>query len=734
MGTAMIRRFCTLQESPGFELADFTGRATMLKNLNAGKRTSRAVAQAVRFLAVCILALAATGAWCATATIKLTPATVTLPLGQSVDFAAEIDGKATNDVYWRILPAPGVTAGLGALSATGVYRAPGQLPSPTVTHVTIEIASKADPKLTATAVVTLFNAVPVVTYTTPALVPVGISMLYFHGNNFLPEATVLFNGKEIESNFVSPTLIEAVVNVPKVGSYPISVKNVDVGGKTSAAYTLKTLAASAPSYTATVRFLEQCTFGPTPELIAHVQSVGFEGFLAEQYSLRTSYWVHYPADNTKNSYEPEFYTFAVSGQDQFRQRVALALSEIFVTSGNKIDSSAMFEWQNMLLTDALSSYTRILHDVTISPAMGQYLDMVNNAKGDPTQGTSPDENYAREVLQLFSVGLNRLNQDGTPVLDKSGNPTPNYDQDTIEGFASAFTGWTFAPWPGKTAHFWDPEFDYLPMVAIEEYHDTNPKKLLNGTVLPGGQTAEEDLVATLANIAENPNVAPFFSKQLIQHLVTSNPSPAYVARVAAVFTKNSRNLRGDMMSVLEAILLDPEARAGDNAPATANFGHLREPAIFIPATMRAVAGLSLSTYDTLWYEGANMGQDITNSPDVFDYFPIGYEIPSTGQVAPEMGILFSATAIQRADWVADLAFSNDKISGTQYSLDYWTSLGDGGIFMDQLNLFFFHGQMSSGLRAAIQTAMNAYPATETTQRVQQALYVAMTSPEYQVEQ
>jgi hypothetical protein len=330
--------------------------------------------------------------------------------------------------------------------------------------------------------------------------------------------------------------------------------------------------------------------------------------------------------------------------------------------------------------------------------------------------------------------VDKLNPDGTLALDANGNPIPNYSQAVIEGFSSAFTGWTDAPYPGQTAHFWDSSRYGIPMVPIQDYHDTNPKTLLNGKIIPGNQFAETDLEAALADISNHPNVGPFICKQLIQHLVTSNPSPAYVKRVAAIFDNDGGNIRGNFKAVVQAILLDPEARAGDNAPAVAGFGHLREPAIYIPATMRAFSGFANQLDTNLWYEGASMGQDITNSPDVFDYFPIGYQIPATGQLAPEMGIYSSTTAIQRVNWISYLVFGGGKIGANTYSISAWTGITDETILLDKLNLFFLHGQMSPGLQAAIRTALKAYPVTQPYQRAQQALYLVLTSPEYQVEQ
>ena len=227
----------------------------------------------------------------------------------------------------------------------------------------------------------------------------------------------------------------------------------------------------------------------------------------------------------------------------------------------------MIPYQHLLMNDAFTNYRKLLDDVTLSPAMGYYLDMANNAKANANLGTVANENYAREVLQLFSIGTAKLNQDGTPQMDNSlipPQPFPAYDQFTITEFARAFTGWTFAPPPGRQLQ-WNayPNNTTSPMMPFPTMHDTGAKTLLNGFVSPQGLTPAADLKNALDNIAGHANVAPFFSKQLIQHLVMSNPSPAYVKRVADAFTLS----QGDMKAVISTILLDQEARANDQGGA-----------------------------------------------------------------------------------------------------------------------------------------------------------------------
>jgi uncharacterized protein (DUF1800 family) len=258
---------------------------------------------------------------------------------------------------------------------------------------------------------------------------------------------------------------------------------------------------------------------------------------------------------------------ALQGGDQLRQRTAFSLSQIWVISGITINTPAAYNpYIRMLNSDAFSTYDQVMRDVTLSPGMGWYLDMANSAKA--ANGAIANENYARELMQLFTLGTFLLNDDGTLKLDASGNPIPTYDEAAIQNFARAFTGWTYKACCGATQTFptSTSKADFTSaMVSIDAQHDTASKTLLNGQVLAAGRTTQQDLDDALANIFNHPNLPPFISKQLIQHLVSSNPSPAFVARISTVFKNNGSGVRGDLKAVIKAILLDPEARQGDAA-------------------------------------------------------------------------------------------------------------------------------------------------------------------------
>jgi uncharacterized protein (DUF1800 family) len=410
--------------------------------------------------------------------------------------------------------------------------------------------------------------------------------------------------------------------------------------------------------------------------------------------------------------------------------VTWALAQIFVVSNQKIgDPSAFTLWMNMLQKDAFGNFSTLLNDVTLSPTMGRYLDMVQNNKPDPNSGTQPNENYAREILQLFSIGLAQLNPDGTPQVDSHGVPVPTYTQDTIIGFAHVFTGWTYPTRSGQTASFYNGEYYGGPMIPFDSHHDTGQKLLLNGVTLPAGGTTQSDLTAALQNIVSHPNVGPFLSKQLIQHLVTSNPTPAYVARITAVFNDNGSGVRGDLKAVVNAILMDSEARRGDDpTQVQASDGHLKEPVLFMMNLLRAANatsdGANLNNY------ASNMKQEPFESPTVFNFYPPDNVIAGTALLGPEFRIFNSTTAISRINFVNDLAFGNVG-STTKTDISSYVALAPNPAeLVDSLSGVLTHGPLSDGARSTIITTVTNL--TDNTKRAQTALYLIGSSSQFQV--
>lgn len=561
-------------------------------------------------------------------------------------------------------------------------------------------------------------------------------------------------------HLAGPALLTALAFVALVGAAPALAQHPKVGGNG-----LKGVEpATTRAFADTVRFLEQASFGPTTFLVGHVQDIGFGAWLAEQFAAAPSSYPALPAmpassssgcptgspstcvrDNyTMYPLQVRFFKNALDNDDQLRQRVALALHEILVVSGVKIaQPSQMAPYLNMLLDDAFGNFRKILWDLTVNPAMGRYLDMVNNDAPAPPSNVAPNENYAREVLQLFSVSVNLLNPDGSVQVDTFREPIPTYTQDNIEDLAHVFTGWTYAPIPPARSLRHNPPNFLAPMVLFRDAmgkdtnHDKGVKVLLDypGAVhstLPAGGDGEVELNAALDNIFFHPNVGPFIGKQLIQHLVTSNPSPTYVSRVAHAFDDNGAGVRGDMKAVIRAILLHSEARGVVRTEP--DYGHLREPVLFITNLLRA---LDARSDGILAGQASAMGQNLFYSPTVFSYYPHEYVVSGTSLQGPELGIQSSLAAINRANFVNTMAFSQLRSPapdpGTVLDLVPLKQLApDATALVGYLNRLLMHGSMAGDMLATVTGAVTAIPATNPILRAQTALYLVASSSQYQV--
>ena len=544
------------------------------------------------------------------------------------------------------------------------------------------------------------------------------------------------------------------------------------------------------------RFLTQATFGPSYAEVLALQSEGYSGWLQRQMdSSRTpiSLQVRYleaiqrldpAADLRQGSRVEAWWRYAVGGidpltmppginshDDQLRQRVAFALSEIFVVSdangGLNQQPYALASFYDVLVRNAFGNYRDLLEQVTLHPAMGVYLSMLRNRKPDAASNISPDENYAREAMQLFSVGLDRLNQDGTLQLDGDGQPVPTYSQATIEGFAHVYTGWSYAGCAlSISVDRWlrcrpsdrrDPQWQ-LPMRAYApQYASEGGKQLLDypgvslpGGLLPAGGMPEADMDAALDNIFNHPNVGPFIGRRLIQRLVTSNPSPDYIARVAAVFNDDdpgaAQGARGNLGAVVLAILLDPEARQGQmEAPTT--FGKLREPLLRLVHLWRAMDAASLSGRIIYPTPDQDLNQAPGRSHSVFNFFMPDYaqpgDIDALGLVSPEFQIhseTWATSIINTLDvninqlWNNGQTTSPDRLRiNVLRDADLAINVDD---LLDRYNLTFLSGQMSPRLRQTLHDYLWAMPAAtinDRRRRVQEALFLILGSAEYAVQ-
>ena len=707
-----------------------------------------------RVTALCAVAVVLAGlAGCSagTANVAAPQITVTVTgassvrLGGQTQFAATVANTTNTAVTWQVNGAVGGNAIAGTISASGLYAPPATIPSPNT--VTVTAVSLAQPGVSGSEVESILNPTPVVT-SAYATLTLGTSYsLDVVGTGFVTASQIQANGVGVATTFVSATELTATITVAAgVTTVPVDVVNPNPGTLTSsvvnATVTQTTIAQAA-------RLLDQATWGPTLNDIGHVQQVGINGYLNEQFAMPTTLLADIPATLPVNCVssntpipceESEWWQAVLTGNDQLRQRVAFALSEMLVVSSvsASVNARSITPYHNMLANDAFGNYYTILHDVTLSPAMGAYLNMINSDKA-PT-GQIPNENYARELMQLFSIGLYALNQDGSVQLDGSGNPIPTYTEAQVQQFAKVYTGWTFSTATGgvPTAFPNGPAQYFYPMAAVESHHDMTAKTLLNGTVLPAGQSSTQDLQGALTNIFNHPNVGPFVCKQLIQHLVASNPSPAYVARVAAVFANDGTGVRGNMKAVIKAILTDVDARAGDTSP---NFdgGHLREPLLWMTGVMRGLGYVNTDAnqnYYSLSNYAGNLNERPYRAGSVFNFFSNFYVLPGTTTAAPEFGLENTATAILRLSLADSFVFN--KISGFHADLSATSTLGvmatgvnGPGNLADSLSVIFLHGQMPASMRTTIVNAVSGL--TDPAQRVRVATYLVITSSLYKVE-
>ena len=651
--------------------------------------------------------------------ITVSPATVNVTLGTVQLFTA----TGQTSVTW--------TATAGTITAGGLFTAPSVMPASTA--VTIKATGAGSQFGTAT--VTLVNIPPQPITVSPSTASVALSGTQLF--TATGQTTVAWSAS---AGTISATgLYTAPAAMP--ASPTVVIKATGSGNQSgTATVTLTGVTNPLVSANAARRFLQQAAFGPTPADAAHVQTIGFHAWLTEQFAMG-KISNYNGITSSQGGLPTRFLANAVTNPDQLRQRVAFALSQMTVIAINKlIWNQNIIPFEELLSTDAFTNYRQILGDVTLSPSMGGYLDMANNAKANPALGTVANENYARELMQLFSIGTNMLNPDGSLQL-VNGNPVPTYNQTNVTELARVFTGWTYTPTSG--APYWGINIDgftnmTVPMSPIAAYHDAGSKALLNGYVAAAGLTPQQDVQGALDNLFSHSNVGPFVSKQLIQHLVKSNPTPAYVSRVAAIFADNGFGARGDMQAVITAILLDPEARANDNGGNDlATDGHLQEPALYLVGLVRALNG-QMNDQNYFASDLAVMGQDIYDPPSVFNYYSPGYTIPGVGLKGPEFQIYNTFTSIYRANLISNLFnnYSNPVQTygpGTTVDLTPFVALaGTPSALVNALDTALTGGVMPAALKQIVVTAVQADAGTSPLHQVQTALYLILSSNYYNV--
>jgi uncharacterized protein (DUF1800 family) len=500
------------------------------------------------------------------------------------------------------------------------------------------------------------------------------------------------------------------------------------------------------------RFLAQATFGPTTADIGTLQSQGYAGWIGSQMALpETSHraatdadFAAFPASMqtaaSQQNRQAAWWMISLTAPDQLRQRVAFALSEIFVTSDVASSlaghADGLANYYDLLANDAFGNFRTLLNDVTLSPAMGNYLNMLHNAKANPAKGISADENYAREVQQLFTIGLSELQPDGTLVLDSNGLPIPTYDQNEIVQTANALTGWGYHSAASNPSFYGSPaDFDD-PMMVYPAFHDETQKTIVNGTVIPANQTGAADLKMVLDALFNHPNTGPFICSQLIQRLVTSNPSPAYVYRVAQVFANDGTGTRGNLAAVIKAILLDYEARSLTEV-GNSGFGKLKEPLLRMTGIYRAFDAASKEGRYPIFNPETSLGQAALRSQTVFNFFEPGYVQPgslaSAGLLAPEFQITTASTAVSVPNYIYSSIYTpaSPSASTIVLNLSSLTANASNPVAMvGTLNQLLCANEMSPQTQQLIETAVKAFPSnTSAAAAAQAALYLAATSPD-----
>jgi len=524
------------------------------------------------------------------------------------------------------------------------------------------------------------------------------------------------------------------------------------------------------------RFLAQATIGADRSTIDSVAKLDFETWIDQQFAVPptfvrpliqevydTSYQrflvaggdsLDFPDFPINEHFDYAWWQVNMTNDDLLRHRIAFALSEIFVISVNsELDryGEGLASYYDMLLDHAFGNFKDLLLDVSLHPCMGVYLTHLNNPKSNPAQYIHPDENYAREMMQLFTIGLYELNPDGSRVQDSAGNDIPTYDNDDIGEFAKIFTGLGGGATPSMPDTIIEPAFGMgpsridmaEPMAMYEDHHEPGAKYLLNGFVVPAGQTGMEDINDAIEHLFNHQNVGPFIGKQLIQRLVKSNPSPAYVARVAAAFNDNGAGVRGDMKAVIKAILLDEEARscAWYNDPVQ---GKLKEPIIRYTHFARAVGGVSESGF--FWNQGDgyndDAGQHPLYSPSVFNFYwpdfqPIG-PIGNEGYFAPEFQVFNSRTSIGFVnfvnEWVVEETLLTTKENPASTVLTHLDDLipfaEDTEILINELDILLTNGMLKDDTRQIITTIVD--PMEDPYDKVKLTIYLMVISADYNI--
>jgi uncharacterized protein (DUF1800 family) len=512
---------------------------------------------------------------------------------------------------------------------------------------------------------------------------------------------------------------------------------------------------------AAARLLTQATMGTSLTDLTTASNESYDAWFAAQAAMTPSLELPQVAA-WDDSRIPAWWYNAVNGEDQLRQRMAFALSEILVVSG--VDphlgrrGQGLAYYYDTLTNNALGNFRTLLGAVSMSPEMGIYLTFINNSAPNPKTGVRADENYAREIMQLFTIGVWELNPDGSQILDSNGKPIPTYTQSDVTNLADVFTGWVSGPVGSNTGE--PATITYLellgPMACSQAQHDTSAKTIVGGVSVAGGGTCASDMAVALDTLFNHPNTGPFISKQLIQRLVTSNPSGAYVTRISAIFANNGQGVRGDLLAVAKAILTDPEAVTLSTAPGA---GKLREPVLRLTALWRAFSAAQsngvVNSVIPIQLAANDFGETALESPTVFNFFTPTYQragpLSAAGLVVPEFQITNEDTIVLTANDLQTQAYKfvsgsgavQTNINGSTrapgptdmvlHTAAWENYANDAATLVAQLELVFMPGQMSPAMARTLVGYVNAIPASSPANRVMEAASLMLDSPQYSIQ-
>jgi uncharacterized protein (DUF1800 family) len=633
---------------------------------------------------------------------------------------------------WGMVLVPGTTILVNGTPvatttvATGEVSGVVTLPAGQTGSVAITLMNPSPGGGTSTAI-SIPYAVPGTGNVSPSSLTSGTNTVTVTGTNFTSASVVYANGEPQPTRLVSSTKVTANVFVAPWRTTPVLV-GVGTGSPAASTVSVPVVQAkTAVSYDAAARFTMQAAFGPRPDVVQQIQQVGFSTFLSQQFAQPISV---YPTPSTADEPKIQFTYNALQGNNLLRQRVAFALEE-FITAA--LDNNSSWQtgvpWQLMMEKDAFGNFRDLMTDVTLSPTMGEWLNLGNNW-APTTAGVHPNQNYARELMQLFTMGPVELNDDGSTVLDGSGNPVPSYTEATVLDLSRSLTGWALPPANGSTySTWWGVNFG-IPMIATDNKHDHGAKTLFGNVDLPAGQNIQEDLKSSLDAIFNQPNVPPFISKILIQHLVKSNPTPAYIERISHVFENDGTGVRGNLQAVVQAILLDPEARAGDNGTMQSTDGHLQEPIIYFLSVMSGMQDYPSNVM--LVYAERGLGEYIWMPESVFSFYSPSFMIPGTQINSPEFQIFDGNYAMQRSQILYNILRGSQSGFSSTYANTSWirqhfTTVPD---LLDAVNHTFYHGTMPASTISAIESFVATLPNANTQQL--EALYLALNSDTFQI--